>query len=506
MGTIQSLAEAINTGGGINLSNLGSNLNLLGNLASLGSALGAVTGGGAGAAPVTKKPNPAPKPQTSNFSLLSNLGSQLGLGNTVSNLLTGIVGARFKGRKARKLSKRSTEMGDDSLDELLLSLGEEHTTVDPDDAEPVSKKRNLNKEIGDDATNVENVDKVTLQKKKKYYQEIEKKEKIRAVEKLLGVQARIINKEEIQAEAEARIVHGNSALHGESLLVSPIVFPDYEPVVHINTPGSLHAPLPLAFPGQSLREGHDLALKSINQQFVFPSGFQSADSVRDGKAFQFAHSSPIQPSAQQIPFNQLQFPENYQNSDGIILDIPKPLPLEYYDRTKMIFPDRTGTGNLRFDNEAFNNHPQNVHKFGENLIRIGRILTGANGNRPAVSYQGGFSSTQDSSSTSFNRGDVLVFHSQNNNHDSNRYSNGQQRPQFDFGNRYPLGNNQVNSNRYQSQTSQNYYRPQQSTPTYNRYSSSSSGNNNRAGQKIYVTNGQGITTHYINERGEKIAL
>lgn len=482
------------------MSNLGSNLGLLGNLASLGSALGSL-GGGAAATPAAK---PSPQKQQpasslsslgSNLSLLSNLGSQLGLGNTVSNLLTGIVGARFNGRKARKLSKRSTELSDESLDELLLSLGEEPATTDSDG--PPSKKRNLNKEIGDDATKVEHIEKAGLQKKKKYHQELEKKEKIRAVEKFLGIQARIINKEEIQAESEQRIVHGNSAIHSESLLLNPIVFPeDYEPVVHINSPRPITAAPVLTFPSQDTREQ-----KQLQPTFAFPSGFQASDVIRGGKAFQFSHSAPLQPSPQQVPFNKLQFPETFQNSDGIILDIPQPLPLEYYDRTKMIFPDRTGTGNLRFDSEEFNQ--QEPFNFNQNRIRIGRILTGASQN-PPVSYQGNYNENHSGSTSSFNRGDVLIFHSNSNG--NNNYNNPQARPQFDFGNRYPLNNNQVNNNRYQVQQrptyqSQNYGSNQRYQNTYN------GGNNNRDdGQKIYVTNGQGVVTYYVNERGEKIAV
>lgn len=493
LGTIQSFAEAINSGGGINLSNLGSNLGLLGNLASLGSALGSVANAGA-AKPTTPPKQTAASSLGSNLSLLSNLGSQLGLGNTVSNLLTGIVGARFAGRKARKLSKRSTDLVGSSLDEILLSLGDEESTTAKSSDGP-SKKRNLNQEIGDDASKLDNVEKVGLQKRKKYHQDMEKKEKIRSVEKLLGIQARIINKEEIQAEAEDRIVNGNvAALHSESLQLHPIFFPDNnEPPVQVNHhhPQQLIAHAGPAFTEQNFREH-----KQIPSTFVFPSGgFQSGHSLRGGKAFAFSQSSPIQPSAHQInvPFNQLQFPEAFQNSDGIILDIPKPLPLEYYDRTKMIFPDRTGTGNLRFDNDHF--EPQS---YAHNQIRIGRILTGVS-DRP-VSYQGSYNENHGTSSAAFSRGDVLIFHS-NRDNKNNNYN----QPQFDFGNRYPLTNNQVNSNRYQATTpsqlqSQNNY--------YNRYGQGNNqqSNNRDTEQKVYVTNGQGVVTYYLNARGEKIAV
>ena len=499
LGTIQSLAEAINSDGGINLSNLGSNLGLLGNLASLGSALGGL---GGGQATTTKAPPKAPASSLgSNLSLLSNLGSQLGLGDTVSNLLTGIVGARFRGRKSRKLSKRSTEFNDETLEELLLSLGKEQASAEGETEDPPSKKRNLNKEIGDDATKEENAEKASFQKRKKYHHEQEKKEKLRAVEKLLGIQARIINKDEIQAEAEDRIVHGHAALHGESLLLNPIVFPD-----NFNQVAATHTQEAngLAFPEHKIRND---AHVPRYQNFVFPSGFQAPDSDRGGKALQFSHSSPIfQPAPQQVPFNKLQFPENFQNQDGIILDIPKPLPLEYYDRTKMIFPDRTGTGNLRFDNDVFEQNVYNQNQ-NQNLIRLGRILTGLSQSRP-VSYQGNYNGNYGSSAAAaFNRGDVLIFHSNGNG--QSYTNNNQQRPQFDFGNRYPLTNNQVNSNRYQVP------QPQQTTNYYggngnnnNRYTLGNSGGNSGVdnSQKIYVTNSQGIVTHYLNERGEKIAV
>lgn len=499
LGTLSSLAEAINSGGGINLSNLGSNLGLLGNLASLGSALG---GGGGAATSAPQKTTPSPS-SGSNLSLLSTLGSQLGLGDTVSNLLTGIVGARFKGRSARKLSKRSTEsvedMVDDSLDKLLLSLGDDKSTVDRELDGPPSKKRNLNKEIGDDATITENADKTSFNKRKKYHQDNEKKEKIRSVEKLLGIQARIINKEDIQAEAEGRITN-NHPIPSESLLLNPIIFPeDYQQNLHSGTTSHGVAFPPFQDPNQSPVSG----LKAS----FFPKGVSiPLDENRGGKAYQFSHSTVHQSPAPLVPYNPLQFPESYQNSEGIILDIPKPLPLEYYDRTKMIFPDRTGTGNLRFDNEIFQNKyhfnqgnlnpvPINPNILGHNLIRIGRILTGTNANRP-LSYQQSFN--QHSAGVSFNRGDVLVFH--NNRDQNNNYNSQAQRPQFDFGNRYPIYGN-GNSNPYQVQEN----RPQ-STNYYsnNRYQSPATLQDNT--NKVYVTNEQGIVTYYLNERGEKVAV
>lgn len=512
LGTLSSLAEAINQGGGINLSNLGSNLGLLGNLASLGSALGAVTGGGAGSTAAVPQKQSTTSNLGANLSLLSGLGSQLGLGDTVSNLLSGLVGQRFKGRRARKLSKRSAEftessIPDDSLDELLLTLGKDANVEDGESTEPPSKKRNLNKEIGDDATQMDNAEKLSWLKRKKYHQDEEKKEKIRQVEKILGVQARIINKKEIEAEADARIVNGNGnfALNTDSLLLNPIIFPD-----DYATPNSVNlTPLPgqgLFFPthSQDTRTGHHLG-----HSFVFPHGLrQQLDDNRGGKAFQFSHST-VQSVPSNVPYNPLQFPETFQNNDGIILDIPKPLPLEYYDHTKMIFPDRTGTGNLRFDNEElFQN--QKKHLLGQNLIRIGRILTGANQNRP-VSYQGSYNANHGSSAANFNRGDVLVFHNNREDYQNNNFG---QRPQYDFGNRYPLSDN-VNNNRYQGGGGGGltYNRPSSSSTDYygdrNRYqstSSSSSSSNQNNGGKVYVTNAQGIVTYYLNERGEKIAV
>lgn len=462
LGTIQSLAEAINQGGGINLSNLGSNLGLLGNLATLGSAIG---GGGTTAA-AQKQPATS---LASNLGLLSSLGSQLGLGETVSNLLTGLVGQRFAGRKARKLSKRSTEFSGDDLDHLLLSLDNEDSAEKGKLTTP-SKKRNLNKEIGDDGT-VEN--KSGIQKYKKYHQEEEKKDKIRQVEKLLGIQARIINKEEIQAEAEERIVNDNSfAQQFNSLQLNPIVFPDLifpspNQVSQANPSNTFFFP---NYHGQGNPSGN-----ALGENLAFPLTF-STDDYRGGKAIQFSHSTG--PKVQ--PYNQLQFPETFQNSNGIILDIPKPLPLEYYDRTKMIFPDRRGTGNLRFDNEEL---------FGptttQNLIRVGRILTGQN-SQP-ISYQGTYNANSGSAAVSYNRGDYLIFHSSPQRGSSNDNRPQQQQQQhFDFGNRYPLNNNYLNSNRYQVPQ-------QQQQPSRNE-------------QRIYVTNSQGVTTHYLNERGEKFAV
>lgn len=513
LGTLSSLAEAINQGGGINLSNLGSNLGLLGNLASLGSALGAVTGGGAGSTAAVPQKQSTTSSLGSNLSLLSGLGSQLGLGDTVSNLLSGLVGQRFKGRRARKLSKRSAEFDqgevpDDSLERLLLTLGKDQQDEEGESTEPPSKKRNLNKEIGDDATQMDNAEKVSLFKRKKYHQDEEKKEKIRQVEKLLGVQARIINKKEIEAETDARIVNGNFALQSDSLLLNPIIFPDdYSTPNAVGVPGPAlgHGPF---FPEhiQDTRTGHHLG-----HSFTFPHGLRDhLDDTRGGKAYQFSHST-VQSVPSNVPYNPLQFPETFQNNDGIILDIPKPLPLEYYDHTKMIFPDRTGTGNLRFDNEELF-QTQKKHLLGHNLIRIGRILTGANQNRP-VSYQGSYNANHGSSAATFNRGDVLVFH--NNREDySNNNNNYGQRPQYDFGNRYPLSDN-MNNNRYQGGGgggSVTYNRPSSSSNDYygdrNRYqsTSSSSSSNQNNGGKVYVTNAQGIVTYYLNERGEKIAV
>ncbi|XP_059610040.1 uncharacterized protein LOC132257222 [Phlebotomus argentipes] len=442
LNSLQTLLQGGSQSQGINLSNLG--LNQGSNTINLGSLASLIGAGGGG--------------QSSGASTLSSLSSlasliggsdsqsqSSGLSQLAGNLLTGLVGARFAGRSntRRRISKRHI---DDKLGEGFNNSGELNNLLksfseqSKPDARITSKKRNLNDELGD-LSNVK-VD----QKKKKYHGEDVKKDYVKTLQKLLNTESRIVKLDTSkEIKAQDRIFTSGESLEAEDRIMNIAQMPSIHQLTTFN---------PIAFP----------------QEYLYVS---SDESNRVPKLVSFGPPSSLEfPNQFQFETSELNlpqkfFPEPFQNSDGIILDIPKPLPLEYYDRTKMIFPDRTGTGNLRFDNEFFGS--ENIHG-----NRFGRILTGLK--RPQIGTHTGFAGNGASTIT-YSNGDILVFH-------QNRLQGLQQQ--------YPINFHGQNL----ASTSQSYQYPQVSSTYPTR---SDSGN-------IYVTNSLGVNEYYINAQGQKIRL
>lgn len=460
LNSLQALLQGGSQSGGGYLGNQGSNTINLGSLASL---IGGGGGGGQGSGSSTLNSLGSlaslvgGSGQGSSSSTLNSLGSlasliggsegqsqTAGLSQLVGNLLTGIVGARFAGRSrssGRRIQKRHiddklAEGFSDSgeLDKLLRSFSEQAGG----DTKITSKKRNLNDELG----NLSNLK--DTHKKKKYLVDDTKKDQVKTLQKLLNIKPKIVKLDSSkEIEAEDRILNiSDDSIEAE------------DRILNLGQSSSIHQISfnPITFPEEYLYVSSEEANR-VPKLITFgpPSGIQ------------FPTELHLQATGITLP--QTFFPEPFQNQDGIILDIPKPLPLEYYDRTKMIFPDRTGTGNLRFDNEYFRQESIQNNRFG-------RILTGSK--RPQEGTHTGFGGNGASTIT-YNNGDILVLH---------RPNHVQQQYPVNF-----IGQNYASS-------SQNYQVPQVSTSYPTR---SDSGN-------IYVTNSLGVNEYYINAQGQKIRL
>ncbi|XP_055918405.1 uncharacterized protein LOC129950489 [Eupeodes corollae] len=116
---------------------------------------------------------------------------------------------------------------------------------------------------------------------------------------------------------------------------------------------------------------------------------------------------------------------------------------------KMIFPDRTGTGNLRFDNDEY--------------FRVGKIL-----NRRPPEYNRGYREEQED--YNYRRTTTTTTTTRRPTSYLNRYSSSNYRQDY-------------NQNKYQNK--------------YQDTAEDTSGN-------VYVTNGQGVIEYYINASGKKI--
>lgn len=462
---IQGLADAVNQGGGINLSSLGSNLGLLGNLAGLvgsmadGSNTGSVNNG-------------------QNLGAF-NLGSGGQIGQVFGNLLTGLVGNRFSGRKSsgrksvgRKLSskkKRSVESNSTSI------VG---TEVKTDNR---SRKRNLNTQIINPYGHSSNQndlkpEKTKINKKKIFIKKYEKKNqtKLNTEGPTVKILPRVVFKKNILAEHEDA---------NEKVLHFPI---DFQNSNVIAFPPILNH---LSNERQPLRDTKSIRFED------YPKSDEVLGYVQIpvyASIFKFPTDEIIRTS-KTVKFNQ-----NSEVDDG--LGVPVPKPSEYYEKTRMIFPDRTGTGNLKFDNEQFQ-----YDSLYADSNRFGKILTGG---RP-----------EDISANINNRYQTSIVSFQNKN--QNIYPS---RPSYSV-DQYGHQNN----NRYTPQISQssNRYTPQSYTPSQssnrytphssNRYSPqyqtasqshryTTSNQDDDTSQNVYVTNSQGVIEYYINKHGDKIRV
>lgn len=419
LASLQNIAEVINNSGGINLSNLGANANLFSGLAGLlnggGTGSGAASGGFdlsslgslaslVGGSPQPSKPSKAP---------LNDQGQSLT--ELVGNLLTGFVGQRFVGRKANRRSKRSIDETYDNR-QNSTEIGSE------------SHERKLPKKIS--------AFKLKLAASKgafKFPVEFDE------------VEDETSNEDEI----EGRILNKKPAIYSDDVRDNDkFVFGSIRDSKNYQFMNRITGPTPLP------------TYASNSQSPVYFDGSNNNNDNyriiwnRRPKVVKFQSSSEQSNSG--LNFNRFHQQNDQESVRFESLAQQRP--------SKMIFPDRTGTGNLRFDHAEFGN--QNPH-FNNN--RYGKILTFG-----TQQPQNG-----DANRVSFDQND--------------RYSSSQQnyRPPF-------------NNNNYQQQNQNSYYN--QNYPTYNRYTSSSSHNqrDDNSSHNIYVTNGEGKIVYYINAQGKKV--
>lgn len=476
LAALQNLADVVNQSDGINLSNLASNGGLLSNLAGL---VGGGTGGGNGAADllsligggagsgssgngaadllslfgggggassgsgasgilnsfISGGNGAASTSQASDsnnigpISLLSGLasngGSNSNIGSVVGNLLTGFIGNRFS---SRRISKRSVADGDIIGNEDGKSVG----NVD-DKAETTGGNGNSTAEPND---------------------------------------------------IQPRIVHGKSPIL--SALNEPsnsnIKFADeienvYRDRKQIkfnenddNSDNNSNKPF-FIFPANNDIGKH-------NENVIFPA--PNNDAFRTSKKIKFQQTDSSDPNF---------FPDDAINDNGDrhqslneINDTPS------HRRIKMVFPDRTGTGNLIFDNKEFDT---------DSNTRIGRILTGLrvlqrleqiqqlNGNTNRILFDGTGNGNRYESNSNINANPLYNLAQSN--------SGGYQQS---LPNRYTT-NQQANNHRFGNQNYNINYNSQSS------YGGGGGGNDDTS-QNVYVTNGQGVVEYYINKYGVKV--
>lgn len=463
LAALQNLAEVINQSDGINLSNLASNGGLFNNLAGLvggngggtadllssligGNAASDASGGGGVASGILSSlisgGNLGGSPSGANnggaLSLLTGLaqngGSTSNIGSVVGNLLTGFIGNRFS---SRRISKRSVAE-DDAVkeDAATKSIEESDFESETEDAS-----------IG--GGNVNSTDELS--------------------------------------DIEPRIVHGKlpilSALNEQS--TSNIKFTDEventyrdEKRIKFNENGdeenTYRDEKQIKFNGNGddskksffIFPAHDVA--QHNENVIFPT---SNDALRISKKIKY----------QRTESDPHFFPtSNDHQSFNEINDTPQ--------RIKMVFPDtdRTGTGNLIFDN----------HKFDTERTRIGKILSGLrvlqqlqtqqlNGNINRILFDATNGNRYDSNSN-FNANPLYSSALQSN--------DGYQQS---FPNRYTT-NQQANNHRFGNQNYNINYNSQSSS-----YNGAHNGDDDFS-QNVYVTNGKGVVEYYINSAGVKV--
>lgn len=470
---IQGLADAVNQGGGINLSNLGSNLGLLGNLAGLVGSMA----GGSNTGSVNNGQN------LGSF----NLGSGGQIGQVFGNLLTGLVGNRFSGRKSsgrkssvRKLSskkKRSIDINSSSSVESDLKTNNR------------SRKRNLNTQIINpyEHNSNQNYDKendlkpqiTKIIKKKIFSKKYDKKNltKLATEENspIVKILPRVVFQKNILAEDEDA---------NEKILHFPIDFQNSNVIVFPPIPN-------LSNERQPFRDTKSIRFED------YPKSDEVLGYVQIpvyASIFKFPTDERIRTS-KTVKFNQ-----NSEFDDSLGIPIPK--PSEYYEKTRMIFPDRTGTGNLKFDNEQFQ-----YDSVYADSNRYGKILTGGRPDDVSTNdknrYQTSSVSFQNKNENIYPSYSINQYENQSNNRyhqtsqNSNRYT-----PQSYASSQ---SSNRYTPQSYTSSQSSSKYSPQyQAASQSHRYTSSSQGDD--TSQNVYVTNSQGVIEYYINKHGDKIRV
>lgn len=455
LASLQNIAEAINNSGGINLSNLGANTNLFSGLAGLLNGGGSSSGSGT----TSSSSGFDLGNLAANAGLLGNLASLVGgtnqastpskappddqgqsLTELVGNLLTGFVGQRFAGRR---INKRSIDVD-----------------YDDDERNSTDTTRRLNSSERKLPIKVSAFKlKLAASKGKfKFPQEPNEKE-IENEEKYDEIESRILNTKPAIYSNDDRYDHRHDGRY-ENRYDDKFVFNSNDGEKNVHFMNRIIGPNLLKnYPSYS--QSHSQVHfddSSNNDEFRLISNNRSPKLL-----------IKFQGSSEQSNSNSHYNRYHQQNTpDSVRFD-----ETATHRPSKMIFPDRTGTGNLRFDHVEFDNQNSN-----SNSNRYGKILTYGD-RRPQTYVDDG------NHRVTFGQTDRYLTNSQQNYRPSS------------------------NNNYYQNPNTNSY---NQNYPSYNRYTGSSSGSNSNANrqrddnssQNIYVTNGEGKTVYYINAHGKKV--
>lgn len=436
LAALQNIADVINNSGGINLSNLGSNANLFSGLAGL------LNGGGGTGGNAVSNAGGAGGGGGFDLNTLGNFASLFGgetqaikpskappndqgqsLTELVGNLLTGFVGQRFS---SRKIKKRSIDTNYDNTGNSMDSK-----KFDSFFEKPAKKRSSFKLKLAASKT------------KFKFPEEFD-----------------VINEEtsNINENIEGRILNKKPTIYADNDESNDkFVFDSQRGSKNIHFTNKITGPTPNPSYAQS-------ALNFGN------IGYQNDE---------FRIASNRRPQFNQFQTNPEQSNNNNNNNDGLNFNRQQStkIPLKYGNSgaiqsspSKMIFPDRTGTGNLRFDHDEFNrNENQNQNN---NYNRYGKILN--YGNR-----------------TPQNGNSNPVLFDQNDRYSSAAAQQNYQRPSF----------GSSSSSNFNQQ-----YQSQSHVPLYNQFPnlSSSSHRDDSSSQNIYVTNGEGKIVYYINAQGKKV--
>lgn len=442
---LTGLADAVNQSGGINLSNLGANAGILGNLASF---VGSMTGLGGGSV---------------------DNGSGGSIGEMFGNLLTGFVGNRFS---SRRISKRSVVDGDAKMMnetradlDPLMSLEKDSKYV----KETASKKRNLNTEMKT-AAEAEDSKENPMETVNSYDEE-EEVEEIFAEDENEddnednAPEARIVNESPNQIEQpEGRILNRKPQPSRYQLHLNMVNFPSqndhrfekkikFTDHVHLNSVSPQHGDV-FVFKTNYVETQ---PLSPSRDHFRFPVNNAYTDH-RGSKRIKFEQTGEQQ--------QQVQRPFDYG---------------QHEHRIKMVFPDRTGTGNLKFDSAEFETEAPPP-------VRYGRILSGL-GQQSQQMYR----PFPEENSHEQN---------QHNYQDNNQNSNQNIIQHVNYVTSRPT------YNRYEHYEDYTRYPPLKrvgsSNYGYDRSGDKPASSTPDSSQNVYVTNSKGVVEYYINAAGKKV--
>ncbi len=449
LAALQNLAEVINQSDGINLSNLASNGGLLSNLAGLVGG-----SGGNGAADL--------------LSLIGGNAASNAVGSGASGILNSLISAGNVGSPAP---------GGNNGGAISLLTGL---------AQNAGSNSNIGSVVGNLLTGFIGNRFSSRRISKRSVADVdvggEENGEIKSIGKTDdntdSENASVENTtDEQQSDIEPRIVHGKlpilSTLNEPSS--SNIKFTDEindkhcnEKQIKFNDNNNDSKKSFFIFPANDIAEH--------NENVIFPTSNDDAFRTSKKIKFQRTESDP-----HFFPANN-----NDHQSFNEINDTPQ--------RIKMVFPetDRTGTGNLIFDNQKFDD--TNIDS-----TRVGRILSGLrvlqqlqqvqqlNGNTNRILFDAQNINRYESNSNSNVNANPLYSLAQSN--------NGYQQS---FPNRYTTTNQQANNHRFGNQNYNINYNSQ--SGSYN----GAHGGNDDSSQNVYVTNGNGVVEYYINSAGVKV--